>query len=156
MLFFVLMSNKNCCCFAFFDKQCCFCKVIQLQLCCCILKQGLYLQQFHYPFGLNVDEWLHIDVCSYCQSCACCFCAGGKGFYILLKYININKYFYKTKHITNTAWSCILALFNINKIRPFLSEHASLLLVQALVLFRLDYCMVSWQVFQPVLSNLYN
>ncbi len=45
------------------------------------------------------------------------------------------------------------ALFNIKKIRPFLSEHASQLLVQALVLSRLDYCNA---LFQPVLSNLYN
>ncbi len=36
--------------------------------------------------------------------------------------------------------SCRFALFNIKKIRPFLSEHASQLLVQALVLSRLDYC----------------
>ncbi len=32
------------------------------------------------------------------------------------------------------------ALYNIRKIRPFLSEHATQLLLQALVLFRLDYC----------------
>ncbi len=43
-------------------------------------------------------------------------------------------------HITQTAWSCRFALFNIKKIRPFLSEHASQLLIQALVLCRLDYC----------------
>ncbi len=43
-------------------------------------------------------------------------------------------------HISKTARSCRLALFNIKKIRPFLSEHASQLLVQALVLSRLDYC----------------
>ncbi len=39
-----------------------------------------------------------------------------------------------------TARSCRFALFNIKKIRPFLSEHASQLPVQALVLSRLDYC----------------
>ncbi len=43
-------------------------------------------------------------------------------------------------HIAKTAWSCRFALFNIKKIKPFLSEYASQLLVQALVLSRLDYC----------------
>ncbi len=43
-------------------------------------------------------------------------------------------------HITKTTWSCRFALYNIKKIRPFLSEHATQLLVQALVLSRLDYC----------------
>ncbi len=43
-------------------------------------------------------------------------------------------------HIAKTARSCRFALFNIKKIRPFLSEHASQLRVQALVLSRLDYC----------------
>ncbi len=41
-------------------------------------------------------------------------------------------------HIAKTARSCRFALFNIKKIRPFLSEHATQLLVQALVLSRLD------------------
>ncbi len=43
-------------------------------------------------------------------------------------------------HIAKTTWSCKFAIFNIKKIRPFLSEHASQLLVKALVLSRLDYC----------------
>ncbi len=43
-------------------------------------------------------------------------------------------------HIAKTARSCRFALFNIKKIKPFLSENASQLLVQALVLSRLDYC----------------
>ncbi len=43
-------------------------------------------------------------------------------------------------HITKTARSCRFALYNIKKIRPFLWEHATQLLVQALVLSRLDYC----------------
>ncbi len=34
----------------------------------------------------------------------------------------------------------LLALHNIRKIRPFLTEHAAQLLVQALVISRLDYC----------------
>ncbi len=41
-------------------------------------------------------------------------------------------------HITKTARSCRFALYNIKKI--FLSEHATQLFVQALVLSRLDYC----------------
>ncbi len=45
-----------------------------------------------------------------------------------------------TDHITKTALSCRFVLYNINKIRPFLLEHATQLLVQALVLSRLDYC----------------
>ncbi len=43
-------------------------------------------------------------------------------------------------HIAKTARSCRFALYNSRKIRPFLSEHATQLLVQALVLSRLDYC----------------
>ncbi len=45
-----------------------------------------------------------------------------------------------TDHIATTALSCRFALYNIRKIRPFLSEQAAQLLVQALVLSRLDYC----------------
>ncbi len=44
-----------------------------------------------------------------------------------------------TDDITKTARSCRFALYNIKKIRSFLSEHATQLLVQALVLSRLDY-----------------
>ncbi len=44
------------------------------------------------------------------------------------------------KHITKTARSCRFALHNIRKIRPFLTEHATQILVQALVISRLDYC----------------
>ncbi len=43
-------------------------------------------------------------------------------------------------HITKTARSSRFALYNIKMIRPFLSEHATQLLVQALVLSKLDYC----------------
>ncbi len=42
--------------------------------------------------------------------------------------------------ITKIAQSCRFVLYNIKKIRPFLWEHATQLLVQALVLSRLDYC----------------
>ncbi len=44
------------------------------------------------------------------------------------------------EHIVKTARSCRFALHNIRKIRPFLTEHASQLLVQALVISKLDYC----------------
>ncbi len=43
-------------------------------------------------------------------------------------------------HIAKTARSFRFALHNIRKIRPFLTEHAAQLLVQALVISRLDYC----------------
>uniref|UniRef100_A0A8C1R1D0 Reverse transcriptase domain-containing protein n=1 Tax=Cyprinus carpio TaxID=7962 RepID=A0A8C1R1D0_CYPCA len=43
-------------------------------------------------------------------------------------------------HIAKTARSCRFALHNIRKIRPFLTEHVAQLLVQALVISRLDYC----------------
>ncbi len=44
------------------------------------------------------------------------------------------------EHIAKTARSCRFALHNIRKIRPFLTQHAAQLLVQALVITRLDYC----------------
>ncbi len=43
-------------------------------------------------------------------------------------------------NIAKTARSCRFALYNIRKIRPLRSEHTTQLLVQALVLYRLDYC----------------
>ncbi len=43
------------------------------------------------------------------------------------------------EHIAKTAQSCRFALHNIRKIRPFLTKHAALL-IQALVISRLDYC----------------
>ncbi len=43
-------------------------------------------------------------------------------------------------HIAKTARSCRFALHNIRKIRPFLAQDAAQLLVQALVISRLDYC----------------
>ncbi len=39
-----------------------------------------------------------------------------------------------TDHITKTARSCRFALYNIKKTRPFLWEHTTQLLVQALVI----------------------
>ncbi len=43
-------------------------------------------------------------------------------------------------HIATTARSCRFALYAIRKISPFLTEQTAELLVQALVLSRLDYC----------------
>ncbi len=45
-----------------------------------------------------------------------------------------------TDQIVTTARSCRFTLYNIRKIRLFLSEQAAQLLFQALVLSRLDYC----------------
>ncbi len=44
------------------------------------------------------------------------------------------------EHIAKIARSCRFALHNIRKIRPFLTEHAAQLIVQALVIYRLNYC----------------
>ncbi len=49
------------------------------------------------------------------------------------------------EHIAKTARSCRFALHNIRKIRPFLTEHAAQLLVQAVVISRLDLqCSSGW------------
>ncbi len=61
-----------------------------------------------------------------------------------------------TDHIATTARSCRFALYNIRKIRPFLSEQAAQLLVQALVLSDWTIVMLSWRVFPHVLSSLCN
>ncbi len=45
-----------------------------------------------------------------------------------------------TDHIVRMARYCRFASYNIRKISTFLSEHATQLLVQALVLSSLDYC----------------
>ncbi|XP_058883808.1 uncharacterized protein LOC117415531 [Acipenser ruthenus] len=44
------------------------------------------------------------------------------------------------KHISTLARTCRFFLSNIRRIRPFLTNYATQLLVQALVLSRLDYC----------------
>ncbi len=61
-----------------------------------------------------------------------------------------------TDHIATTARSCRFALYNIRKIRPFLSGQAAQLLVQTLVLSRLDYCNALLGAFPHVLSSLCN
>ncbi|KAI4900458.1 hypothetical protein NFI96_007344 [Prochilodus magdalenae] len=43
-------------------------------------------------------------------------------------------------HIANMTQSCRFLLYNIQKIRPFLSQEATQLLVQSLVISRLSYC----------------
>ncbi|XP_076854565.1 uncharacterized protein LOC143509593 [Brachyhypopomus gauderio] len=45
-----------------------------------------------------------------------------------------------TAHVANTTRSCRFALHNIRRIRPFLSREATQVLVQSLVISRLDYC----------------
>src|SRR4029434_3713426 len=45
-----------------------------------------------------------------------------------------------TDHIASVSRSCRFALFNICKIRPYLTQYATQLLVQTLVNSRLDYC----------------
>ncbi|XP_053537339.1 uncharacterized protein LOC128632973 [Ictalurus punctatus] len=45
-----------------------------------------------------------------------------------------------TNYISTTARSCRFILYNIKKIRPYLTEQATQLLVQALVISKLDYC----------------
>ncbi len=57
----------------------------------------------------------------------------------IIYYLNNDKLNF-SDHITKTARSCRFALYDIKKIRPFLLEHATQLLVQVLVLSRLDYC----------------
>ncbi len=59
------------------------------------------------------------------------------------------------EHIAKTAQSCRFARHNIRKIRPFLTEHAAQLLVQALVISRLDYCNALLLDFHQTQSNLY-
>ncbi len=44
------------------------------------------------------------------------------------------------EHIAITARSWRFSLHNIRKIRLFLTQHAAQLLVQALAIYRLDYC----------------
>jgi len=43
-------------------------------------------------------------------------------------------------NINSVARSCRIALYNIRKIRPFLTREAAQMLVQSLVITRLDYC----------------
>ncbi|KAJ8364931.1 hypothetical protein SKAU_G00137620 [Synaphobranchus kaupii] len=44
------------------------------------------------------------------------------------------------EHIRATAWSCRFLLYNIRRIRPYLTTYSTQLLVQTMVTSRLDYC----------------
>ncbi len=54
--------------------------------------------------------------------------------------VNFDDQLTSKEHNAKTARSCRFALHNIRNIRLFLTEHAAQLLVQALVISRLDYC----------------
>ncbi|KAI5093824.1 hypothetical protein C0J45_15548, partial [Silurus meridionalis] len=43
-------------------------------------------------------------------------------------------------HVANVTCSCRFLLYNVRRIRPFLSTQAAQVLVQSLVISRLDYC----------------
>ncbi|KAK3572751.1 hypothetical protein QTP86_007041 [Hemibagrus guttatus] len=45
-----------------------------------------------------------------------------------------------SSHVTNVTRSCRFLLYNIRRIRPFLSTQATQVLVQSLVILTLDYC----------------
>ena len=45
-----------------------------------------------------------------------------------------------TDHIASVSRSCRFALFNFCKIRPYLTQYSTQLLVQTLVISRHDYC----------------
>ncbi|KAJ8414324.1 hypothetical protein AAFF_G00051940 [Aldrovandia affinis] len=45
-----------------------------------------------------------------------------------------------SSHISAITWTCRFSLHNIRRIPPFLTQEATQLLVQALVISRLDYC----------------
>ncbi|KAK3508056.1 hypothetical protein QTP70_011852 [Hemibagrus guttatus] len=45
-----------------------------------------------------------------------------------------------SSHVTNVTRSCRFLLYNSRRIRPFLSTQATQVLVQSLVISRLDYC----------------
>src|SRR4029434_4616308 len=45
-----------------------------------------------------------------------------------------------TDHIASVSRSCRFALYNMRKIRPYLTQYATQLLVQTLVISRLENC----------------
>src|SRR4029434_9988837 len=52
----------------------------------------------------------------------------------------IDDYLTFTDHIASVSRSCRFALFNISKIRPYLTQYATQMLVQTLVISRFDNC----------------
>ncbi|KAJ8351805.1 hypothetical protein SKAU_G00232810 [Synaphobranchus kaupii] len=53
------------------------------------------------------------------------------------------------KHIRSTAWSCRFLLYNIRRIRPYLTTYSTQLLVQTMVISRLDYSSQSFHTSPP-------
>ena len=53
-------------------------------------------------------------------------------------------------HINRLRKSAFFRLYNIRKIRKFLSRETTQILVNALVTSRLDYCTVYYTVYQPL------
>ncbi|KAI5606726.1 hypothetical protein C0J50_7537, partial [Silurus asotus] len=54
--------------------------------------------------------------------------------------VTMDNHLYFFPHVANVACSCRFLLYNIRRIRPFLSTQAAQVLVQSLVISRLDYC----------------
>ena len=54
--------------------------------------------------------------------------------------VTLDNRFTMQKHITNTCQSSYMHIRKINSIRQYLSEQATLTLINSTVLIRLDYC----------------
>ncbi|KAM9455123.1 putative RNA-directed DNA polymerase from transposon X-element isoform 2-T3 [Clarias gariepinus] len=54
--------------------------------------------------------------------------------------VTVDNHLSFSPHIANLTCSCRFLLYNIRRIRPFLSSQATQVLVQSLVISRLDYC----------------
>ncbi|KAK3569168.1 hypothetical protein QTP86_025983 [Hemibagrus guttatus] len=54
--------------------------------------------------------------------------------------VTMDNQLYFSSHVTSVTRSCRFLLYNIRRIRPFLSTQATQVLVQSLVISRLDYC----------------
>ncbi|XP_053332074.1 uncharacterized protein LOC128505588, partial [Clarias gariepinus] len=54
--------------------------------------------------------------------------------------VTVDNHLSFSPHIANLTRSCRFLLYNIRRIRPFLSSQATQVLVQSLVISRLDYC----------------
>ncbi|KAK3542800.1 hypothetical protein QTP70_003001 [Hemibagrus guttatus] len=54
--------------------------------------------------------------------------------------VTMNNQLSFSSHVTNVTPSCQFLLYNIRRIRPFLPTQATQVLVQSLVISRLDYC----------------